>query len=889
MRSFAAACCRASAFVWLAISAGAVGATPPAVDAFAAARIARFRVPFVPNHGQSDPQVAFLARTFAGTVFVTRDGRVVYSLAPSPLDRAAKIPGWAISETFVHGRAPTPFGVQPGTATVSDFVGSTDASRANLPTFDRVGLGEVAPGIAVELRAAGSNVEKVFTVEPGADPASIGVRIDGATRLLLADGGGLRVATGIGELQFTSPIAYQEVGSSRVRVDVHYRLDAAANEYGFIVGSYDRSKPLVIDPLIKSTYSGGDATDVIRAVLVHPGSGQVYVAGSTTSTSFPTITGPLTTNVIGTDAYVARYTAGLNSLQKVLFYGAAGEDSANAIAILNSTGNIYIAGRTSSATGLPGVVGLYNGGIDAYVVRFDGALQTVLGGAYFGGTLEDGATGLAVDNMAGEIVMVGDTRSATIPVGATSGAQTTPGGGQDGFVARFTASLGLIRSSFIGGSADDAALAVAIDPIRSDVIVAGATQSTNFPGVANGAMPSPGGLKDGFVARFNSSLSTRLQSSYFGGSADDEITAIAVHPFTSNVYVTGNTASTNLRGRIVGQAAKATGIDAFVASFYPEITGVQAVTYFGGDGDDFGTGIAINPASGEIYLTGHSASSTLPGSGFGVQPTNAAAGVADAFVARFDIGLVGPGPKQSTLLGGTGVDKAYAIALSDTSVFIAGETASGGFPGVAPNSAQGTPGGGASDGFVSAMTTDLRAASSNPSPFTIAPVVNALPLAFKTSAPTQITPNGNATVYVDGQPGSSWCASTGPNCTCDLTGNLFQSGTLTMTATLPYYVCVRQLSSAAPNEITEATLHIGSMAATFRVGTGTITGLGCTLDADGDGNLSALTDGLIVIRALFGLTGTAVTNGAIGANAARPTWSDISSYFNENCGTNFAP
>ena len=67
-------------------------------------------------------------------------------------------------------------------------------------------------------------------------------------------------------------------------------------------------------------------------------------------------------------------------------------------------------------------------------------------------------------------------------------------------------------------------------------------------------------------------------------------------------------------------------------------------------------------------------------------------------------------------------------------------------------------------------------------------------------------------------------------------------------------------------------------------------GTGCTLDIDGNGSIDALTDGLIVLRAMFGLTGTAVTNAAIGGGMpTRTTWAQIQPYLNANCGTNFRP
>ena len=66
-------------------------------------------------------------------------------------------------------------------------------------------------------------------------------------------------------------------------------------------------------------------------------------------------------------------------------------------------------------------------------------------------------------------------------------------------------------------------------------------------------------------------------------------------------------------------------------------------------------------------------------------------------------------------------------------------------------------------------------------------------------------------------------------------------------------------------------------------------GPGCTLDVDGNGVIDALSDGLLTLRAQFGLTGAAVTNGAVGAGATRATWAQIRAYLNVNCGTNFAP
>ena len=876
-------------FLLLPVAAYGREAVPQSV------RLNAVSVPFVANDGQLDSRVAFYARTFAGSIFVTADGRLVYSLAEPRRSRsetsASQTPapgGWAFAETF-SGTTGKPVGGRPAAAKISNFVGASTPRHSELNTFDSVTMDEVAAGVSLELRVIGNNVEKLFHVRPGAEVERIKVRLDGANRVLLADDGGLIVGTGLGEVQFTAPLAFQERAGRRVMVSARYLLREEGH-YGFAVGEYDHSLPLTIDPLIRSTYSGGGSADVIYAMLVHPGSGDVYVTGSTLSANFPSTTGAQTGNGGGTDAFVARYSPGLTSLVRATYYGGGGGEIAKAIAILPSSGDVYIAGITSSAAGLLNISGSLSGPTDAFIARFDGALSSVISARYYGGSGDEAASGLAVDNISGDIIMAGETTSGDLPMVAGA-QQNNTGGGQDAFVVRFSSALGPpFRTTYFGGNGTDRALAVALDPVTGDVVLGGKTDSANLPGTLNGALPTIGGQTDGFVARFDGNLTTLRQSSFFGGANTDQINALAIHPLNGQIYVAGDTTSASLRGKPAGQLTLGGLSDAFIARFHPDLSGLLAVTYFGSIGDDFGNALAISKYTGEVYLAGYSKSSALPGTAGAVQEGNGgASATTDAFVARFDAGL--SGVKQTTFLGGTGSEIAYAIALTDKEVFVAGETStSSNFPG-ASGSAQSTYGG-SIDGFISKLDSDLRLGNSNPAAFSFAAIINALPSSVQISAPAKVMPTGDAIVYVDGQPGSMWCASTGPLCNCNrMIGNSFVSGPILLptTAPNPYYVCVRQTASAAPNAITESTLHIGAIAATFRVGTGAIPGFGCTLDVDGNGSQDALTDGLLILRALFGLTGTAVTTGATAMNATRTGWSDISAYLNTNCGANLAP
>ena len=218
-------------------ASGAALAAP--VEARVQAQLAGARMPFLANEGQVDARVAYYAPTFAGTVFVTREGQVVYALRGpgAGRDRArgkrasAPVTDWSLIETLAGGR-PQPTAGPAAEAHVSFFLGGDPAQhRRDLPTYASVGLGEVWPGVTVALHAAGRSVEKYFTVEPGASPGLIRVRLDGADALRLAPDGALVAETELGEVTFTAPIAYQDGDDGRVTVPVAYQLHG--HEYGF--------------------------------------------------------------------------------------------------------------------------------------------------------------------------------------------------------------------------------------------------------------------------------------------------------------------------------------------------------------------------------------------------------------------------------------------------------------------------------------------------------------------------------------------------------------------------------------------------------------------------------------------------------------------------------
>src|SRR5215475_1256569 len=261
----------------------------PPTTAEVTERLTHLAVPFVENAGQSDPRVAYYAPTFAGTVFVTGEGEVVYAL-PAAGHRAQAerleepASGWTLTESFVDGH-PMPVGAHPAATHMSVFVGDDRARwQPDVASYADVALGRVWPGISVTLAAHGKQVEKVFTVEPGAAPDAIRVRVAGAESLALADDGGLLLHTGVGDVRLTPPVAYQDVAGTRRIVPAQYAL--SSDEYGFRVSGYDPTLPVVIDPLLQATRLGGSGDDQAIAVAIGP-AGDVYVAGVTASLNFP--------------------------------------------------------------------------------------------------------------------------------------------------------------------------------------------------------------------------------------------------------------------------------------------------------------------------------------------------------------------------------------------------------------------------------------------------------------------------------------------------------------------------------------------------------------------------------------------------------------------------
>ena len=241
---------------------------------------------------------------------------------------------------------------------------------------------------------------------------------------------------------------------------------------------------------------------------------------------------------------------------------------------IDGKGDVIIAGVTD-ASDLPGTMGgaqeSFAGALDGFAASLAPDLRTLNQATYLGGGSGDGVGAVAIDQ-SGDVIVAGSTYSVDLP-GTAGGAQESFAGALDGFAASLAPDLGTLeKASYLGGGGDDEATGVAIDG-SGNVIVAGFTRSSDFPGTTGGAQAdhaSDFGFEDGFVASLAPDLATLNQATYLGGANRDYANAMAIDGH-GNVLVAGETYSTDFPGTAGGAQATSTGGDAFVARLAPDL------------------------------------------------------------------------------------------------------------------------------------------------------------------------------------------------------------------------------------------------------------------------------------------------------------------------------
>src|SRR6266403_1978684 len=730
---------------------------------------------FEENQGQTAREVRYVSHGNGYELFLTPQ-EAVLALRPStdydlsPLHRAAYVQAtrearrtgqMTVIRMHLDGANPEPqmIGTDRLPTKVNYFMGNDPKNwHTDLPSYARVKYAGVYPGVDLVFYGNQRRLEYDFVVSPGADPKAIALRVDGARKMRINSHGDLVLGVSGGEVELQKPVVYQIIKGERREIAGRYTM-AGNHRVSFAVGSYDRSEPLVLDPVLNySTYLGGTGigNDIGYAIAVDS-SGDAFVAGQTVTVDFPTTSGAVVTskNPNSGAAYVAELNpAGTQLLYSTYLCGTITNSSESTFGIaVDSTGKIYVTGLTfaidfpTTPTSLkPGPLTTNPNGT-AFLTKLDptkSGTASLVYSTYLGGTGGDSGNAIAVDAAGVNAYVAGNTTSTDFPT--KNPFQSAPATGNttgSAFLTRIdttqSGANSLIYSTYLGGNGvhtgglfpGDLALGVAVDS-SNVAYVAGTTASTDFPTTTTASQTAlpVGNIHDAvFVSKIDTTktgIPSLVYSTYLAGSTLDTGIAVALGP-NNVVYVTGSTNSTDfpvfplpgVAGPAVSGAFDTTPASgkAFISLVDTTKTlaaSLQYSTYLGGGGGTTGFGIRTD-ASGNAYVGGTTGSSDFPGTKtLGAFQGSLSNTIGNAFIAKLNPGANGQKDLlYSTYFGGssdgTHADQGFAIALDSSTppnAYITGQTNSANlpvFPTTAPAAFQPTLHG-ISDAYVAKLT-----------------------------------------------------------------------------------------------------------------------------------------------------------------------------------------
>jgi hypothetical protein len=631
--------------------------SPKELNAQAARQYAEIPLSFEANQGQASASARFLARGNGYGFYLTGDAAVIALCKDTQTATGPKIAFQADTprrsarcesfrmQLFGASLAAKPTSEEKLPGTVNYFIGNDRAHwQTGIPTYARVRFQNVYPGIDVVYYGNHRQLEYDFVIAPGADPRAIRLQFDSGSKMRQSTTGDLLVSQSSGAITLRKPAIYQLVDGCRVPVAGEFAT-AGRNAVRFRLGRYDRTKPLVIDPVLEySTFlsGSGNPNDALLgawgSAIAIDSQGNAYVTGTTVSTDFPTTQGAFQATDPGANitAFVSKLNAAGTALEYSTYLGGSVYDEASAIAV-DADGDAYVTGATASLNFpvTPGVLQSANkkaeGTFNAFVTELNPGGTGLIYSTYLGGSISDVADAIAVD-ATGNVYVAGNALSTDFPV--TQGAfQTTNNGAAaltgNAFVSKINAGgTALIYSTFIGGSGgprtglgacisaagnggnQDGAFAVTVDA-GGDAYIAGTAISSDFP-VTQGAFQTKNNgaatqTYNAFVAKLNPAGSALIYSTFLGGSglpqcgsetalsaAGDSAYALSVDgsgdayvagiAFSQNFPVTqGAFQTTNKFSFTIGPYAYP-GPTAFVAKLNPSGSALVYSTYLGGSG-----------------------------------------------------------------------------------------------------------------------------------------------------------------------------------------------------------------------------------------------------------------------------------------------------------------
>jgi len=662
-------------------------------------------VTFEPNVGQAAPEVPFLSRS--GGIRVSFEPRQILIRVPSRTRStgtrddahfAALVEKQSQIAVSFPGASPHPELVGSDLqSTISNYYLGPDPAEwhTGVANYGKLSYHNLYPGIDAVFHGDRSKLEYDFVVAPGADPRKIKIRIEGSVGPIRLSLGGVEIPTQSEKLRFGSPEIFQIRDGRRERVRGAF-VPLGPQTLGLRIGAYDHSLPLVIDPTLSyGTFLSGTQDSTPVGVAANA-AGEIYVAGSTMATDFPTAAA-FQPNLAGYEsAYISKISASGTSLVFSTYIGGSGFDTGAGLAI-DSQNNAYLLGNTSSAN-FPTTHGAFRTACPAqpacsgpFVAKFSPS-----GLLIFSTLLSVGANGkaIAVDALGNSYITGGMNFPGLDLVNAFEpqyqGAVSTSTG--DGFVQELNSSgTALVYSTYLAGVpgtdgiVNTLGTGIAVDS-KGSAYVTGNSTPANFP--TKNISPTLNAGHGIFVAKFTPDGSNLVFAASISGSGTDTANGIAIDS-QKNVYVTGSDGSTDfpVTANAFEPACSPVGsalcqnLQVFALKISADGSSLLYSTLIG---TGYPGGIAVD-SSGRAYLTGGTGQANF----VTVNPIQAvlqssSQTAEDAYITALD---AGGSPFFSTFLGAASTpDYGSAIAVDPAGgkVYVVGVSGAGDFPLVNP-------------------------------------------------------------------------------------------------------------------------------------------------------------------------------------------------------------
>ena len=515
--------------------------------------------------------------------------------------------------------------VQPDKAlsTYNNYFIGNDKSKwqGNCKIFQGITYKNMYPNIDVRYYTDAGTLKYDIIVHPGGNINDIALKYDGVDKLSIKNKE-LVIKTSVGEVKELYPYTYEVAKTGRTNVNCKYVLKN--NTVTFKTDSYSADATIVIDPTLIFSSFTGSTTDNWGYTATPGPDGSFFAGGISFGAGYPTSTGAFSPVFNGGvqedgnspyDIAIIKFSPdGANRLYATYLGGAAGNEQPHSM-ICDKQGNLIVAGRTTSSdypVTTPFIGVPKTSGYNIILTKFNSTGTALIGSVKLGGSGDDGVNvkpkyaNLGVqgqtdgayetrrnygDDARSEVILDGSnnillascTQSADFPV--TSGAfQPVFGGGkQDGVIMKFTPNLnGLIFSSFFGGSGTDACFVLSIDPVSSNLYIAGGTTSPSLPGTVTGAGvtgigSSAMGGTDGFVTEILLDGSKIIKTIFAGTSGNDLIYGIQFDKY-GFPYIMGATTG---NWPVINAAFSNSGSKQFIAKLKPDLSDFVYSTIFG--------------------------------------------------------------------------------------------------------------------------------------------------------------------------------------------------------------------------------------------------------------------------------------------------------------------